>query len=182
MISLFTEIEEKDILDGDCVKIDFQKERKSIAKSTYGQLKWISEKIEHAYVKGGKFISVINNDQLSINVPDYRVKIFLHKYKFISLPDCWYIEGTECFPDIQNYGSHDEDWKTNGASLFQGLTDMKNFNYSKGDSKGDTAWDGESCSFDEFEITERKSQTRHRKLNRLSLFLLIVKYFQRHIF
>ena len=117
MISLFTEIEEKDILDGDCVKIDFQKERKSITKSTYGELVWMSEKIEHAYVKDGKFISVINNDQLSINVPDYRVKIFLHKYKFISLPDCWYIEGTECFPDIQNYGSHDEDWKTNGASL-----------------------------------------------------------------
>jgi len=161
MISLFTEIEEKDILDGDCVKIDFQKERKSITKSTYGELVWMSEKIEHAYVKDGKFISVINNDQLSINVPDYRVKIFLHKYKFISLPDCWYIEGTECFPDIQNYGSHDEDWKTNGASLFQGLTKEHAHN------RAVKSWDGETCSFDEFEITERKSQTRHRKLNRL---------------
>jgi hypothetical protein len=63
----------------------------------------------------------------------------------------WYIEGTECFPDGENY--NDNEIFPNGDALFQGLTDI--------------GWDGETCSFDEFEITERKNQTRHRKLNRL---------------
>jgi len=142
---LFTKIQKEQLLDGDCVKI---------TRVPYA-------KIDHAYYRDGKFLSVIDNQE--IDTKEYSLEIELHNYKFIAKEDTWYMEGTEAYPDGENYGS-ENDWMVNGAAIFQGLTYKENFNEMEGTGP---AWDGETCSFDEFEITERINQTRQRKLNRL---------------
>lgn len=157
-MKLFTPITREQLLNEDVVKIDYIKQRKSQAKSKYGQIEEYSEKTEHAIYRNGKFYSVIDEEELILGElvkQPIRIDICLHNYKFISKEDEWYIEGTEAYPDTD----YDEDW-----SLFQGLTYKENFNEMEGTGP---CWDGETCQFNEFIITERINQTRHRKLLRL---------------
>jgi hypothetical protein len=165
-MKLFTLIPKNQLLNGDVVKIDFINTRKSISKFNYGQIVEFSERTEHAIYKNGKFYSVIDNNELILeNLVKFssdcckKIEYYLHNYKFIAHEETWYISGTEVYPDIENYGSEED-----GCSLFQGLTYKENFNEMEGTGP---CWDGETCSFDEFIITERINQKRHRKLLRL---------------
>jgi len=171
MDSLFTKINKEDLLDGDVVKIEFIFNRKSESKSIFGKIEKYSEKTEHAVFQNGELLSVIDNQPVILEKTLYpggieqhaELEFYLHNYMFVSKEDEWYIEGTEAYPDGENYGS-EKDWKENGCALFQGLTYKENFNEMEGTGP---CWDGETCSFSEFEITERFNQTRHRKLNRI---------------
>ena len=156
-MKLFTEISKEDIIDGDCIKIEIICTKMS-TKGGGSQ----SERVEHAYYKDGEFLSVIDNQP--IDVSKYIVKYFLHNYKFVSLADEWYIEGTEVYPDAENWGDKSDNWKQDGWTLFQGLTYKDNFNEMEGTGP---VWDGETCPFEEFNITERINQTRARKLKRI---------------
>jgi hypothetical protein len=152
MINIFTRIyNTKDLLDGDCVRIDYMW-KKQTGKSKDYELS--TNYTDHAIYENGEFISVIDNKPLKPRYGHEKIHIYLHNYLFVSKKDEWYDEGTVAYPDIDNYGSNNQkDWKENGAALFQGIREKH--------------WDGETCSFDEFEITERVNQTRARKLLRL---------------
>lgn len=161
MNNLFTKINKENLLDDDCVKLEYVTMIKSIAKSSFGRQEEHIDKIEHAIYREGNFYSVIDNIEINTDIeyPHIRIDYYLHNYKFISKEDSWYIEGTEVYPDIENYGSNQD-----GASIFQGLTYKENFNEMEGTGP---VWDGETCPFDEFIITVRINQIRNRKLNRI---------------
>jgi len=154
-MKLFTRIRKDECIEDDVVKIHFIKILSNGAKT---------ENIEHAICKNGKFLSVIDNEEIIFNDEWKTIDYYLHNYRFIAKEDTWYIEGTEVYPDHENWDADLNGWKLKGWTLFQGLTYKENFNEMEGTGP---CWDGETCQFDEFEIVERKNQTRKRKLIRL---------------
>ena len=172
-MKLFTKIDKEDLLDGDCVKIEFMFERKSMAKTNYSRIELYSEKTSHAFYVNGELLSIEDKQPIKLekvlrinNVEEHaKIEFHLQNYKFISKPDEWYVEDSECYPCDEDYGNMKglphKNWREDAWTLFHGLTNEK---------LGDISlprWDGETCQFDEFIITERFNQTRQRKLKRI---------------
>jgi len=74
----------------------------------------------------------------------------IKKCKFISKPDMWFIEGTQCnIEDDVIFPEYKQDDKFNAVyGLFNGLT-METYNGYTGELPRE---DGETCPFDEFFI------------------------------
>lgn len=138
-MKLFTKIEKEKLLDDDIIKLEWLKNNSR-------------QRTEHAIYKNGKFISIRTNKNINLDKDkNIKIKYFLHNYKFISKKDEWYVEGTEVYPDDEDYSKivGDGSW-----TLFQGLTEKSSNHYY--------GWDGETCLFSEFIITKRNQ--RYRKL------------------
>lgn len=156
--NLFTKVTKEQVLEGDVVKIEFINQKKSMAKSNYVKLEEVYEKIEHCIYRNEEFVSVIDYEKIKF-IECLRTEYYLHNYKYVVKDkNWWFIEGTESYPNDDVYTEYIE-W-----IMFQGLTYKENFN----EMKGIPHWDDSIiCQFDEFIITERINQTRHRKLLRL---------------
>lgn len=99
---------------------------------------------DHFVIINNKWFNIFEDRFIDYFKPDknYSYKIYKQNYRFISKPDGWFVEGTEAFLESNPYGS-----KENGyIAYFRGLY--------KDEVTGNIGEDGESCPFDEFDITE----------------------------
>lgn len=148
---LFTPIKEEDLINGDVLRIDCMLERKSIAKSNYGEMEWYSDDVIHAIYKNGNFYCIIDYSLLEFD-NKYELEFNLHNYKYICKNEAFL---DEAYPDIEAFS---------GFSIFQGKSYIDNdFVESTG-----LIWERKSQLLKNFKMIERINQKRRRKLKRIN--------------
>ena len=99
---------------------------------------------EHFIIINNKWFNIFEDRFIDYFKPDnqYQHKIYRQNYRFITKPNEWFDQGTEAY--LESYP--DGNIKTGYYAFFRGwLTDENTGNFGE---------DGESCTLDEFDITE----------------------------
>lgn len=99
---------------------------------------------DHFIIINGKWFNIFEDRFIDYFKPDnnYSYKIYKQNYRFITKPNEWFDQGTEAY--LESYPDGNEN--TGFSAVFRGwITDPKTGNFGE---------DGESCSLDEFIITE----------------------------
>lgn len=99
---------------------------------------------DHFIIINKKWFNIFEDKFIDYFKPDDKLsyKLYKQNYRFITKPNEWFDQGTEAYLESNPEGNE----KTGYFALFRGwVTDEKTGNFRD---------DGESCSLDEFEITE----------------------------